>query len=355
MTRVLIVGTSKHTRGGITSVIKAHETGEQWKKYHCIWIQTHRDSNAIVKLWYLGTAFLQYLMLVPFCDIVHFHMSENTSAIRKRMLLPIAKLFKKKVIVHFHAFSVDSTICGKHRSIYEYLFCKADLIIVLSEYWKRMLASEINIDEGKIRILYNPCPHVSSRISDNNGKASSLPINKQILYAGTVCQRKGYEDMIRAFAKVASKHRDWKIMFAGNGEIEKGKALAAEMGIADQTVFLGWVNGEAKDKAFRDATIFCLPSYAEGFPMGVLDAWAYGLPVITTPVGGIPDIAVDGKNMLLFNPGDIDELACQMDKMMSCDSLRNAIANESERLSLTTFNIQTINKQLGEIYNELIG
>lgn len=351
MSRVLVVATGRMTRGGITSVVKAHETGQQWKDYNCVWIQTHRDSNALVKLWYFGTALLQYLILIPFSDIVHFHLSENTSAMRKRLLLPIAKLFGKKVIVHFHAFSVDSTICGKYRSIYEYLFCKADMIIVLSEYWKRMLVSEINLDGDKIRIIYNPCPQVESRPSD----MSISSINKQILYAGTVCHRKGYEDMIRAFSKVAAVHPDWKIVFAGNGEIEQGKALADKLNILEQTLFLGWVNGDAKDKAFRDATIFCLPSYAEGFPMGVLDAWAYGLPVITTPVGGIPDIAIDGKNMLLFKPGDIDTLAIQMDRMMSDNSLREAIAGESVYLANTTFNIDNINKALGELYSELIG
>ena len=108
-----MVATGRMTRGGITSVVKAHETGQQWKDYNCVWIQTHRDSNALVKLWYFGTALLQYLILIPFSDIVHFHLSENTSAMRKRLLLPIAKLFGKKVIVHFHEFSVDSTICGK--------------------------------------------------------------------------------------------------------------------------------------------------------------------------------------------------------------------------------------------------
>ena len=346
-----MVATGRMTRGGITSVVKAHETGQQWKDYNCVWIQTHRDSNALVKLWYFGTALLQYLILIPFSDIVHFHLSENTSAMRKRLLLPIAKLFGKKVIVHFHAFSVDSTICGKYRSIYEYLFCKADMIIVLSEYWKRMLVSEINLDGDKIRIIYNPCPQVESRPSD----MSISSINKQILYAGTVCHRKGYEDMIRAFSKVAAVHPDWKIVFAGNGEIEQGKALADKLNILEQTLFLGWVNGDAKDKAFRDATIFCLPSYAEGFPMGVLDAWAYGLPVITTPVGGIPDIAIDGKNMLLFKPGDIDTLAIQMDRMMSDNSLRETIAGESVYLANTTFNIDNINKALGELYSELIG
>ena len=52
MAKVLVIATSRKTRGGITSVVKAHETGEQWKKYHCRWIETHRDGNSIRKLWY---------------------------------------------------------------------------------------------------------------------------------------------------------------------------------------------------------------------------------------------------------------------------------------------------------------
>lgn len=348
MPRVLVVATGRKTRGGITSVIKAHETGEQWKKYHCVWIQTHRDSNALVKLWYFGTAFLQYLFLLPFCDVVHFHFSERTTAKRKRLLMPIAKILGKKVISHFHAFSLDSTIRSESRHRYEYLFSNSDMIIVLSEYWKKALVEELGLDEDIVKILYNPCPQVESRVKE-------VPANnREILYAGTIYHRKGYDDMIRAFAKVAPHHRDWKIVFAGNGEIEHGKTLATELGIADQTVFLGWVSGKDKDAAFRRATIFCLPSYAEGFPMGVLDAWAYGLPVITTPVGGIPDIANDGKNMLLFYPGDIDGLATQMERIINDEKLRQSIAAESTLLARTTFDVQTINRQLGEMYEEVL-
>lgn len=88
--------------------------------------------------------------------------------------------------------------------------------------------------------------------------------------------------------------------------------------------------------------------------MAVLDAWAYGLPVITTPVGGIPDIAEDGKNLLLFTPGDVEQLAKQFERMIRDENLRNKIANESIRLAHTTFNQQVINKQIGDIYKELL-
>lgn len=96
MTRVLVVATGRKTRGGITSVIKAHEVGSQWKKNHCVWVQTHRDGTFIVKLWYLCTAIIRFLVLAPFCDIVHIHFSECSSAKRKSFFLSIAKNIGQK-------------------------------------------------------------------------------------------------------------------------------------------------------------------------------------------------------------------------------------------------------------------
>ena len=102
MPKVLVVATSRKTKGGITSVVKAHETGEQWKKFHCKWIETHRDGNSVRKLWYLATALIEYICLLPFYDIVHIHVGLRTSVNRKLIFARIALLFRKKIIVHFH-------------------------------------------------------------------------------------------------------------------------------------------------------------------------------------------------------------------------------------------------------------
>ena len=344
MTRVLVVATSRKTRGGITSVVKAHETGEQWKKYHCRWIETHIDRGAAWKLFYLIRGLLTYIVFLPMCKIVHIHTSEPPSALRKCLFMWLAKLLGKKTIVHFHSFSPETTINGKYKNVYRYLFTRADVVIVLSQLWKKYVNNAFRLGD-KVRVVYNPC--TADVFPEKYEK------KKQILYAGTVNARKGYEDMIKAFAKVASGFPDWQIVFAGNGELEQGRKLASELGIESQTVFLGWVSGEAKDKAFKEATVFCLPSYAEGFPMSVLDAWAYGLPVITTPVGGIPDVAQDGENMLLFGPGDVDALSEQMKRMITDCGLRDKISGQSKLLASTTFNINTINKELAKIYKEL--
>lgn len=341
MSKVLILSTSRKTRGGITAVIKAHETGEQWKHFHCHWVQTHRDGNNLRKILYLACAWLDFLVRIPFYDIVHVHFSLETTARRKVPFVKVSKALGKKIIIHLHCGSQIHKIWNKN---YDYLFSVADVSLLLSENLLHMV--EKHTGKGKdFRVCYNPCPLIS--------KEPILPKKKQILFSGTLYADKGYQDLIHAFGKIADKYPDWKIVFAGNGEVDKGKAIATKLGIINQAEFLGWVSGENKDIVFRESMIFCLPSYAEGFPMAVLDAWAYGLPVVTTPVGGLPDVAIDGENMLLFNPGDIDALARQLEKMIVDEELRNRIALASLDFAEYKFNLNTINKQLGALYEEL--
>ena len=130
--RVLVVATSRKTRGGITSVVKAHETGEQWKKYHCRWIQTHRDGPAWRKLWYLVTALMEYIVLLPWYDIVHIHVGLRTSVDRKLIFAKIAHIYGKKIIVHFHPATekhlFDPEFSGKIKRLFEF----SDKLLVLS-------------------------------------------------------------------------------------------------------------------------------------------------------------------------------------------------------------------------------
>lgn len=343
MTKVLVVATSRKTRGGITSVVKAHETGEQWKKYHCRWIQTHRDGNAARKLWYLCTALIEYVALLPFYDVVHIHVATTQSARRKRLFFYPAKWLGKKTIFHFHPSNEKFLFERHNQKLYRSLFSQADLVLVLSAQWKRWIEEALGLTEH-IEVLHNPCPMVHCR---NDLR------EKHILFAGTVIPRKGYEDLIRGFGKIAHEFPNWKVVFAGNGEIDRAKEIAKETGCIQQTSFLGWVAGREKEKAFQQASIYCLASYGEGFPMGVLDAWAYGIPCVVTPVGGLPDIVAEEENALTFNPGDVDMLARQLKRMMENEPLRMHIAQESLKLAQTTFNVDAINKKLDEIYDNI--
>ena len=343
MTRVLVVATSRKTRGGITSVVKAHETGGQWKKYHCRWSETHRDGNMARKLWYLAAALVEYVCLLPFYDIVHIHIATTQSAKRKRLFFILAKFMKKKTIFHFHPSNEKFLFEPKNRKLYRKLFSQADLVLVLSEQWRRWIKESLGLTE-RIKVLYNPCPVVDRR--------DDLRRN-QVLFAGTVIPRKGYAVLLKGFALIAGKYPQWKVVFAGNGEIDRARSIAESLGIAGQVEFLGWVSGDEKERVFQESSIYCLASDGEGFPMGVLDAWAYGIPCVVTPVGGIPDIVENGKNGLIFPVGDSGKLAEQLDLLMQDQSLRRQIVAGSDKYVYGQFCVENINRQLGEIYSTL--
>lgn len=159
---------------------------------------------------------------------------------------------------------------------------------------------------------------------------------------------------MEGFVRIAPKHPDWKLVYAGNGAISQAKVLQKKLNLPDSQVeFLGWVKGKMKDKTFNEASIYCLPSWGEGFPMGVLDAIAYGVPVITTPVGGIMDVIRDGENGLIFEVQDLNQLAIDMELLITSEALREKLVEGGDRLRNSEFDIKRICEQLDAIYTEL--
>ncbi|WP_033149737.1 glycosyltransferase family 4 protein [Prevotella sp. RM4] len=351
MTKVLVIATSRKTRGGITSVIKAHEQGEQWKKFHCHWVQTHRDGPNWRKLLYLFTAWVDFLIRIPFYDIVHIHCAGKTSGKRKIAFAKVASKLGKLIIVHFHPPGPQDIYDPVSHEIVRTLFDLANKVIVLSPYWERLINESYPDRNYPVEILWNPCPLVTRDTSNKK---------KQILFAGTICKRKGYDVLLKAFAKIAHKYPDWTLAFAGNAyfqdgidEIAEGMRIAEEYDIMNQVKWLGWISGSEKEKVFQESAIYCLASEGEGFPMGVLDAWAYGIPCVMTPVGGIPDIVENGKNGLIFPVGDVESLAQKLTMLISDSDLRKRIVEESDKWTYGAFNEINVAKSLEVVYMNL--
>ena len=341
MKKVLVVATSPQSRGGIATVVGALRKTEVWSAHKCCWVATHIDRSKLRKILKLVGGLLKYVVLLPWYDVVHIHLSTTVSANRKYIFYKIARLLRKKVIVHLHCGSQLSEIWN---SKYQEMFTNSNMCIVLSNSIREMIVARTG-KADTVRVVYNPSP-------SGVDVPKSEERNKVILFAATLYREKGYLDLIEAFAQVAPKYPEWKLVLAGNGSQEAGIGKAEQLRAGNRVRFLGWVKGADKDRAFRSASIFCLPSYAEGFPMAVLDAWAYGLPVVTTPVGGVPDIVVDGENGLLFTPGDVATLASKLSMLIENEELRAKISKESLRLANTTFNVNTIANQLANIYEE---
>jgi len=338
---ILIVAPSRNTRGGITAVVSAYESSWMWDRWHCIWIETQIDRSAFAKAYYLARSLMAYIYWLPQCRLVHIHLSEPVSAIRKSLFALLALLLNKPIIMHFHSFSPATTIDSKWRPLYKFLFTRARTVLVLSPYWKEAITQSLG--EIPVIVVPNPCP----KIANENPHAHSRPY---ILFAGTLNARKGYCDLIEAFSLLSKKYPDWDLVLAGNGEVQKANILAAELKIAKNVKLLGWISNELKAEQFMNAEIFCLPSYAEGFPMAILDAMAYGLPIVATPVGGIPDVLENNKSALIVDPGDIQGLAKHLELLMSSRELRTRLSQASRELASNRFSLDAIVKTIDALY-----
>lgn len=343
--KILIVATSAKTQGGISSVINAHKRCSYWNEYTIKWLETHIDGNKFQKLLIAISRFFQFIFIAPAYDLIHIHLSEPPSTLRKFPFFLFAKIYRKKTIIHFHSFDPQTTINSRFKSLYKFIFSHTNKVIVLSESWKRWIQEYLGLSENII-IIHNPC---TTPIATKSGDKKPI-----ILYAGAINNRKGYKDLIQSFSKISHQCADWTLILAGTGEIAEGERLVAKLGLSNRVFFPGWVRGEKKESLFLSASIFCLPSYAEGFPMAILDACSYGLPFITTPVGGIPDIITHGENGLLFQPGDIDSLTKELLLLITNESLRNKLGSASLKLARTTFCLEEIGKEVNVLYNELL-
>ena len=244
--------------------------------------------------------------------------------------------------MHLHS-GAEPILNSKNKAIYKYYFKNADVTILLAHSIKKELIKEFFFNS--VTIVYNPC--LLNSVFNLSEKQNC------ILFAGHINENKGVFDLLLAFSMVCKKFPDWKLLIAGSGDVSKLNGLIETLNISAQTKFLGWIREEIKDEVFKKSSFLCLPSYTEGFPMAVLDAWAYGLPVITTPVGGLPDILKHGVNSLVFESGDIENLAKNIETLIIDEKLRGELSVQSHKLSENQFNIKNIAKKLEELYSTL--
>lgn len=159
--------------------------------------------------------------------------------------------------------------------------------------------------------------------------------------------------LLRASKDVLGACPGMRIVLGGDGDIDRYKALAKELGIADRCDFLGWVSGEDKERLFKEAGIYCLPSKNEAMPMSVMEAMAHGVPVITTNVGGIPQLIEDGVNGLLMDVDDIDRLSNLLLDLSLSPRRRAELGLAGRKKIESSFSVQSSINKLLDIYQDV--
>lgn len=299
--------------------------------------------------------------LIAFClyllknrvDIVHIHVSERGSVLRKSVLALIAFTFSKPVIMHthgceFHMFYDNLPKIAK--LLLSQVWQKCAYIIVLSESWKQTYVSKLQLNPKKVLVEYNPVV-IPNNITTKDKKKSDKIV---FVFLGKINQRKGVFDLLEAIAQLTLAYRKkLEIIIAGNGEIKKAIALAQELEIDSIVTFPGWINTEQRDRLLEEADVFILPSYNEGLPMALLEAMSWKLPVITSPVGGIPEIITHKETGLLVESGNIQELLVSIQTLINDKSLRLKLGNATYEKALL-LDIEHYSQDILDIYHSVL-
>lgn len=206
---------------------------------------------------------------------------------------------------------------------------KASAIITRS----RSLASLLNqagVEQTRLHPIHNGVDTEVFFPSSKPEARSQLNLahdRKLVLFVGNLLHVKNPHLLLRAFARLPENH---DLVLAGKGPLhDELAALAAELGIATRTRFLGPQNSGQIAAWMRAADVLCMTSHNEGLPNVVLEARACGLPVVATDVGGIHEVIDDESKGFLTPPGDVDALVAALNKVIT----RNQSAVSGEDLS----------------------
>jgi glycosyltransferase involved in cell wall biosynthesis len=352
---ILMVGPfPKHDKfRGISSVISSYFAVNNFKDYNIRYVSTTSHGNMVSKIAALGFSLVKYTSYLLFAKIkiVHIHSADFRSFFRKSVYALLANVFRKKIILHIHGAQFKE-FYSKNPKWLKALISKilnmADFIIVLSESWHEYFQTITN--NPNIRVLYNP-------VNGSNIWAESRKVykeSKNVLYMTMLYTRKGIYDLLNAIPKIVCVEPSAKFLICGEGEIDKCKYISKKLGITDKVNFLGWVGGQDKINILCKADVFVLPSHFEGLPVSLIEAMFAGLPIVSTPVGGIPDFFKDGVNGFLFQVGDSQALAEKIVCLLQNLSLRKKIGQHNRSQASKLFDGNVIVKSLCRIYDEAI-
>lgn len=289
--------------GGISAVVSYWSSNIEDLQYYPI----YKNGGRLTKGWWFLTSYIRMALRMAFdrkIKVIHMHTAADGSFRRNSQLSALCRFFKRKTILHIHASRFKdfyNEASEKGRAQILNTLKSADRLIVLSESWKTWFEA-IGIDPQKLTVLHNitPEPKIIQEYKVNDGKI-------HFLFMGEIGKRKGVFDIIRSLS-LHKEEAEGKIELRIGGN--KNEGLLQEMikaaGLENIVKFEGWVSGEKKIRLLNWADVYILPSFNEGLPISILEAMSYSCPIISSPVGGIPEVVTD--NGILVSPGNEEEI-----------------------------------------------
>ncbi len=350
MKKVCMIVQDPNVKGGVAAVTSGYR-GSILEEYFSIkYVESYRDGTRIQKMLKALSGYLHFLwtLFVFKPQIVHIHSSFGPSFYRKLPYIYLSSTLGIPIINHIHGselkkFYYDAS--KQKQKLIKKAWQKCDKIIALSESWKDELSNIIH--EEKIEVINNYA-------KPSNSKCEYTLCNR-ILFMGLINQMKGCYDIVKVANQVRQRFPQCRFVIAGVGESDELLKYSKKYGVQEILEFPGWIGEDEKNKLLLVSDVFFLPSYSEGMPMSILEAMGFGLPIVSTNVGGIGKLVIDDYNGFLCEPGNIACFSESICKLLENERLRTEFGTNSASIIANDFSLKAHIDKLRKVYMELGG
>lgn len=274
-------------------------------------------------------------------DIVHFHELEFSFPL-------FSRLVRKPKIFHLHGFNVD--FLRRYHLTRTILKHVSDYYISIHRKMQRDL---IDLGIAKGRVIYLPNAVDVELFHPEGEKEDNL-----LLYLGRITPMKGLHVLLQSLSYLEEPIR---LLIAGPADWSHTyyQKMLREIEIQNSTgkheiKYLGVVSQGDLLKLYRKASIYILPSFGEAFPVTILEALASGTPVITTPVGGIPEIITPSENGILVPRNNPTKLAEAIRNLLANSKARRDLGKAGRDFTVNNFSVTAVAERLCRIYERIL-
>src|SRR3954471_15697928 len=284
--RLAMVGPASGARGGAAALVDTWRAHGIFNRWPVRYLPIRSDAALLEDLKLLGRSVRDFATLLAEHRrlAVHVHISRAGVA-REVFFMSIALAARCPLVIQLHSAGFDPGL--------RYFLERAACVLVPCEAMKAQL-------RALVRNAHVVCLPPAVALEP------LAPAEKPalVVFLGRLEASKGIYDLLDAVAALRAEVPELRLACAGDGDRIGVARYAERLGIADAVKFTGWVGPSGKRALLEHAAVFALPSTSEGLPVSLLEAMSAGVPVVATPVGGVPEVVSDGASGFLVAPGD---------------------------------------------------
>ncbi len=296
--------------------------------------------------------------------LVHYHTSRGMAFLKDMVLAAAVRcLFRVTTVLHIRSSDATAILVSRAPRLQCFqlrvLQHCCDRLVLLSENVLNDFAAILGPDAGRrFRAHCSVVPNFTL-LPAAYRKHQEPTDCVRVFYIGNLGAGKGIYDILEAARRLKDQAAaPFQVVLAGpfndRQEEQRVRAMIVDYHLGETIIFLGTVYDGKKEAAFLQADVFVLPSYSEGMPQSLLEAMAYGLPVVVSNVGGIPEVVRDGQEGLMIKPGDIDELCRALKQLIESVECRQRMGAAARHRMAAHHTVEIYLRQLQELYDSVL-